>query len=133
MHEIRMLAGASCSACTAGRTIDAMTPCPHPVSVAGARSFISSRVPHDESKPVQACVCSETACCLSARARVCSGAPDFMPERMRGASGGPACTHHRWIRAPPPERADDLDAFFKEIDEESEYDWVDLPSGSYVL
>ena len=31
------------------------------------------------------------------------------------------------------ERADDLDAFFKEIDEESEYDWVDLPSGSYVL
>ena len=62
-----------------------------------------------------------------------SGAPTFMPERMRGASGGPACTHHRWIRAPPPERADDLDAFFKEIDEEPDYDWIDLPSGRYVL
>jgi hypothetical protein len=54
----------------------------------------------------------------------------FLGARITSA-GGPACTHHRWIRAPPPQRAGDLDAFFKEI-EEPDYDWVELPSGRYV-
>ena len=36
--------------------------------------------------------------------------------RMRGVKGK-GCTHHGWIKPAPPERAHDLEGWFKEIKE----------------